>query len=190
MLFLQFLNDDLGCASYLVGCEGAGEAVVVDPPYAIEPLLEAAAQHDVRIVRVIETHTHADHVSGHGRLALEHGIPVSIHPVAAVDYPHDPLPDGAEITVGNVTLRCIHTPGHRPEHCCLAVVDHTRADEPWLLLTGRLALRGGRRTTRPRGRGGGGRRGALTTRSTGSWSCTTAWRSIPVTSPARSAARA
>ena len=136
MLFLQFLNDDLGCASYLVGCEGAGEAVVVDPPYAVEPLLEAAAKHDVRIVRVIETHTHADHVSGHGRLALEHGIPVSIHPAAEVDYPSDPLEDGAEVTVGNVTLRCIHTPGHRPEHCCLAIVDHTRADEPWLLLTG------------------------------------------------------
>ncbi|MGL6280333.1 MAG: rhodanese-like domain-containing protein, partial [Gaiella sp.] len=70
------------------------------------------------------------------RLALEHGIPVSIHPAAEVAYPHDPLPDGAEVTVGNVTLRCIHTPGHRPEHCCLAIVDHTRADEPWLLLTG------------------------------------------------------
>lgn len=136
MLFQQFLNEDLGCASYLVGCEGAGEAVVVDPPYAIEALLEAATRHDVRIVRVIETHTHADHVSGHGRLALEHGIPVSIHPVAAVDYPHDPLEDGAEVTVGNVTLRCIHTPGHRPEHCCLAVIDHTRAEEPWLVLTG------------------------------------------------------
>jgi hydroxyacylglutathione hydrolase len=136
MLFLQFLNDDLGCASYLVGCEGAGEAVVVDPPYAIEPLLEAAKRHDVRIVRVIETHTHADHVSGHGRLALEHGIPVSIHPAAQVDYPSDPMPDGAEITVGNVTLRCIHTPGPRPEHCCLAIVDHTRAEEPWILLTG------------------------------------------------------
>lgn len=136
MLFQQFLNDDLGCASYLIGCEGAGEAVVVDPPFAIEPLLEAAARHDVRIVRVLETHTHADHVSGHGRLALELGIPVGIHPAAAVDYPHEPVPDGAEVTVGNVTLRCIHTPGHRPEHCCFAVIDHTRAEEPWLVLTG------------------------------------------------------
>ena len=136
MLFHQLVNDDLGCASYLIGCEGAGEAVVVDPPYAIEPLLAEAEHREVRIVRVIETHTHADHVSGHGRLALDHGIPVSIHRVAGVAYPHDPLEDGDEITVGNVTLRCIHTPGHRPEHCCFAVVDHTRAEEPWLLLTG------------------------------------------------------
>jgi len=136
VLFAQILNDDLGCASYLVGCEEAGEAVVVDPPYAIEAVLDEAARLDVRIVRTIETHTHADHVSGHGRLALEHGIPVSIHPAAAAEYPHDPLGDGAEVAVGNVMLRCIHTPGHRPEHCCLAVIDRTRSDEPWLVLTG------------------------------------------------------
>src|SRR4029079_1988554 len=63
-------------------------------------------------------------------------VPVSIHPAARAEYPHDPLEDGGEVTVGNVTLRCIHTPGHRPEHCCLAVIDRTRADEPWLVLTG------------------------------------------------------
>lgn len=136
MLFAQILNDDLGCASYLVGCEEAGEAVVVDPPYAIEDVLAEADRLEARIVRTVETHTHADHVSGHGRLALELGIPVSIHPAAHVDYPHDPLADGTEVPVGNVTLRCIHTPGHRPEHCCLAVIDRTRADEPWLVLTG------------------------------------------------------
>ncbi len=136
MLFHQLVNEDLGCASYLIGCEGAGEAVVVDPPYAIEPLLAEAAHREVRIVRVLETHTHADHVSGHGRLALDHGIPVSIHRSAGVSYPHDPLEDGDEVSVGNVTLRCIHTPGHRPEHCCFSVIDRTRADEPWLLLTG------------------------------------------------------
>jgi glyoxylase-like metal-dependent hydrolase (beta-lactamase superfamily II) len=56
--------------------------------------------------------------------------------VAGVEYPHDPVEDGDEVVVGNVALRVIHTPGHRPEHCCLAVIDRTRADEPWLLLTG------------------------------------------------------
>ncbi len=136
MLFAQILNGDLGCASYLVGCEEAQEAVVVDPPYAIEDVLAEADRLEVRIVRTIETHTHADHVSGHGRLALEHDVPVSIHPAAQAEYPHDALEDGAEVTVGNVSLRCIHTPGHRPEHCCLAVTDRTRADEPWLVLTG------------------------------------------------------
>jgi glyoxylase-like metal-dependent hydrolase (beta-lactamase superfamily II)/rhodanese-related sulfurtransferase len=136
VLFRQFVDDDLGCASYLIGCEAAGVAAVVDPAYAIEQYLEEAERREVRLVRVVETHTHADHVSGHGRLALEHGLPVSICSVAAVDYPHDPFDDGAEIELGNVTLRAIHTPGHRPEHTCVAVLDRTRAEEPWLLLTG------------------------------------------------------
>ena len=136
VIFHQFLNDDLGCACYLVGDEEAGIAVVVDPPFAIEPLLAEAEQHGLRIVRTIETHTHADHVSGHGRLALEHGIPISIHPAARVDYPNDPMVDGDAIEVGAVTLGVIHTPGHRPEHCCLTVIDTSRGDEPWLVLTG------------------------------------------------------
>jgi len=136
VLFQQFLDDDLGCASYLVGDEEAGVAAVVDPPYAVEPLLEAAARHGVDIVRVVETHTHADPLSGHGRLALEHGIPVSIHPAAEAEYPHEPLGDGAELELGEVVLRALHTPGHRPEHTCLAVVDRSRATEPWLVLTG------------------------------------------------------
>ena len=136
MLFVQFLDDDLGCASYLVGDEDAGVAAVVDPPFAIEPILAEAARRGVRIVRAVETHTHADHLSGHGRLALEHGVPVSIHPAAEAEYPHDPLEDGTEIEVGAVVLRALHTPGHRPEHTCIAVVDRTRAEEPWLVLTG------------------------------------------------------
>ena len=136
MLFAQILNDDLGCASYIVGCEEAQEAVVVDPPLEIENVLAEADRLDIRIVRTLETHTHADHVSGHGRLALEHGIPVSIHPAAGAEYPSNTLEDGDEVAVGNVTLRCIHTPGHRPEHCCFAVIDRTRAEEPWLVLTG------------------------------------------------------
>jgi hydroxyacylglutathione hydrolase len=136
VLFQQFLDDDLGCASYLVGCEEAGVAAIVDPPYAIEPVLEAAARREVEIVRVVETHTHADHLSGHGRLALERGVPVSIHPAAEAEYVHDALDDGLELELGNVVLRAIHTPGHRPEHTCLAVIDRARADEPWLVLTG------------------------------------------------------
>jgi len=136
VIFHQFLDDDLGCACYLVGDEEAGTAVVVDPPYVIEPVLAEAERLGVRVVRTIETHTHADHVSGHGRLALEHGIPVSVHADAGVEYANDPMRDGDEIEVGAVTLQVIHTPGHRPEHCCLTVVDHSRGGEPWLVLTG------------------------------------------------------
>jgi glyoxylase-like metal-dependent hydrolase (beta-lactamase superfamily II)/rhodanese-related sulfurtransferase len=136
VLFQQFLDDDLGCAAYLVGDEDAGIAAVVDPPFALERVLAEASHRGVRIVRVVETHTHADHLSGHGRLALELGIPISIHPAAEVEYEHDELTDGLELELGQVVLRAIHTPGHRPEHTCLAVIDRSRADEPWLVLTG------------------------------------------------------
>jgi hydroxyacylglutathione hydrolase len=136
VIFTQFVDDALGCASYLVGDPGTGEAVVVDPAFAVEQYLEEAERRGVRIVRTIETHTHADHLSGHGRLALEHGLPVSIHPAAEAEYQHDALADGDEIVLGDVVLRCLHTPGHRPEHCCLVVSDQSRGDEPWLVLTG------------------------------------------------------
>lgn len=136
MLFRQFVDDDLGCASYLVGDEQAGVAVVVDPAHAIEQYLDEAARRDVRLVGVLETHTHADHVSGHGRLALEHGLPVRVHVAAGATFPCEPLEDGTEIALGDVVLRTLHTPGHRPEHCAFAVIDRSRGDEPWLVLTG------------------------------------------------------
>ena len=136
MLFRQFVDDDLGCASYLIGDEEAGVAVVVDPAYAIEQYVDAAEADGVRIVRTIETHTHADHVSGHGRLALEHGVPVSIHPLGEPEYAFDPLDDATELEVGGVTVRAVHTPGHRPEHCSLVVVDNERGPDPQLVLTG------------------------------------------------------
>jgi rhodanese-related sulfurtransferase len=136
VIFTQFVDDDLGCASYLVGDESTGSAAVVDPALAIEQYLEEADRRHVRIERVVETHTHADHVSGHGRFALEHHLPVTIQTAAEAQYPHDAMEDGHEIELGDVVLRCIHTPGHRPEHCGLAVIDRSRGPDPWLVLTG------------------------------------------------------
>jgi hydroxyacylglutathione hydrolase len=123
LVFRQFVDDDLGCASYLIGDPRAREAVVVDPAYAIEQYLDAADEEGVRIVRVLETHTHADHVSGHGRFALEHGIPISIHPAAGPEFRFDPLEDGQVLAVGERRIRVVHTPGHRPEHCAFVVDD-------------------------------------------------------------------
>jgi glyoxylase-like metal-dependent hydrolase (beta-lactamase superfamily II)/rhodanese-related sulfurtransferase len=119
VLFRQFVDEDLGCGSYLVGDERAGVAAVVDPAYAIERYLDLG----VEIVAVLETHTHADHVSGHGRLALEHRIPVRVHPAAGAAFAHEPLRDGEEIVLGDVRIRVVHTPGHRPEHCAFLVDD-------------------------------------------------------------------
>ena len=142
VLFRQFVDDDLGCASYLIGDANAGEAVVIDPGYEVEPYLEEAERRGARIVRTLETHTHADHVSGHGRLALEHGVPVSTHPAGAPEYPFDAIEDGDSVEIGDVVIRVVHTPGHRPEHCCFAVVDRSRGDEPWLVVTGDSLLVG------------------------------------------------
>jgi glyoxylase-like metal-dependent hydrolase (beta-lactamase superfamily II)/rhodanese-related sulfurtransferase len=129
VLFRQFVDDDLGCASYLIADSDTGEAFVVDPAYAIEQYLEAAEAEGVRIVRVLETHTHADHVAGHGRLALEHGVPVSVHPIAEPEFEFDALEDGQTMEIGSVRVRVLHTPGHRPEHCAFVV-------EERLVLTG------------------------------------------------------
>ena len=142
MQFRQFVDDDLGCASYLIGDESSGEAVVVDPAYAIEQYLAEAEKRHVRISQVLETHTHADHVSGHGRLALEHGVTISVHPAAEPEFDFEPLTDEQEISLGEVVIRVLHTPGHRPEHCCFAVVDGSRGGEPWLVITGDSLLIG------------------------------------------------
>jgi hydroxyacylglutathione hydrolase len=136
VIFRQFVDDGLGCASYLVGDENEGTAVVVDPAYAIEPYVDEAARRHVRLTGVLETHTHADHLSGHGRLAQEHGCTVYVHPAADAEYAHQPLEDGGAIELGSICIRTIHTPGHRPEHCAFAVSDRSRSDEPWLVLTG------------------------------------------------------
>ncbi len=136
MIFEQIVWRDLGCASYLVGCQAAGEAVVVDPPLDVREVLALCKRHGAKLVGVIETHTHADHVSGHGILAQQHGCWIAIHEVANAVYEHRPLRDGDRIDVGNIALDILHTPGHRPEHCCVVVSDRTRGDEPWLVLSG------------------------------------------------------
>ena len=123
MFFRQFVDADLGCASYLIGDEAAREVVVVDPALAVEQYVEAAAADGLKIVAALETHTHADHVSGHGRLAFEEGARVHVHPAAQPEFPFEPLEDGGEIRVGDVTVGVVHTPGHRPEHCAFAVGD-------------------------------------------------------------------
>lgn len=136
MIFRQITHDDLGCASYLVGDEHAGVAAVVDPKLEIEEYLELARYLGVSIDHVLETHNHADHVSGHGRLAAATGATIHVHRDAAVAYAHEPLEDGSELELGAVKIRTIHTPGHRPEHSAFVLIDMGRAQEPWAVLTG------------------------------------------------------
>jgi hydroxyacylglutathione hydrolase len=136
MIFRQITHDDLGCASYLIGDAAAGVAGVVDPKFEIGEYLVLARYLGVSIEHVLETHNHADHVSGHGRLAAATGATIRVHRDAAVAYDHDPFEDGFELELGSVRIRAIHTPGHRPEHTAFALIDVERGEEPWAVLTG------------------------------------------------------
>ena len=136
MFFRQLTHDDLGCASYLIGDEDAGVAAVVDPRLEIGEYLRLARYTGVRIEHILETHTHADHVSGHGRLAAATGATIHIHRDAAPAYDHEPFDDGWELELGALRVRALHTPGHRPEHTAFALTDTARGEEPWAVLTG------------------------------------------------------
>ncbi len=136
MFFKQIVHADLGCASDMVCSTQTGDCAVVDPRWEIEPYLEIAEKQGFRITHIVETHNHADHVLGHGRLAKVTGAQIDVYEEAGVDYPHHPLKDGKAIDLGDVKLHVIHTPGHRPEHIALAVEDASRGDEPWMVLTG------------------------------------------------------
>src|SRR6058998_3856961 len=123
MLFRQIIHEDLGCASYLVADREHGIATVIDPQWDIDPYKRLARLHGVRIGHVLETHNHADHVSGHGRLAMATGATIHVHRAAQASYPHEPFDDGFELELGCVTVRALHTPGHRPEHTAFALID-------------------------------------------------------------------
>jgi hydroxyacylglutathione hydrolase len=136
MIFRQIVHDDLGCASYFIGDENAGVAAVVDPRFEIEAYLELARYFGVRIGHVFETHNHADHVSGHGRLAVATSAVIHIHRLVTPDFAHEPFGHGDEFELGSLRIRALHTPGHRPEHTCFLLTDVRRGEDPWAVLTG------------------------------------------------------
>ena len=110
--------------------------MVVDPQFEVDQYLELAQRYGLTIEAIINTHVHADHRSGDRELARRVGAPIYLHRNAEVAYPFCALEDGAEISLGNVIIRALHTPGHTPESLSLLVSDRTRADEPWMVLTG------------------------------------------------------
>ena len=142
MFFRQVLYRDLGCASYVLG--DGGEAVVVDPRWDIDVYLEIALEQRLTIAHVIDTHEHADHVSGRARLVAAAGAR-GHRPVAAASAEAEAagvIAAGDVITVGALRLTALGTPGHRPEHLSFAVADLTRGPDPWMLLTGDSLLVG------------------------------------------------
>ena len=136
MFSQQFFIEGLGCASYIVGCEAKGVAAVIDPDRDIQKYLDAAQNRNLTITHIIETHLHADHVSGNTDLAERTGADIYVHETSGAEYPHKTLKHDEVIELGNIRLKVLHTPGHTPESITLLVSDTTRAEEPWLALTG------------------------------------------------------
>jgi len=134
MHFKQFYLACLAHASYLIGSEG--EAVVVDPQRDVDQYIEEATDQNLRIKYVIETHLHADFVSGHRELSARTGAEIVFGAQAGAALPHRAVHDGDEITIGKVLLRILETPGHTPESISVLVIDSEVSDQPQKILTG------------------------------------------------------
>lgn len=142
MYFQQFLNQLHGCATYLIASRDTREAALVDPGVVVNEYEEILRRRGLRLRYVIDTHIHADHVSGGRRLADAHGAELCLHESAQVAYPFHALRDGDELALGHVRLRVWHTPGHRPELISLLVINTERSPEPSMVLTADALLVG------------------------------------------------
>ena len=136
MLFRQYYLGCLSHASYLIGDETSRRAVVVDPQRDIDGYLDDAAAAGLTVDRVIETHFHADFVSGHLELAARTGAAISFGPGAEADFPIDVLAHGQRLSLGDVEIEVRATPGHTPESICLVVYEHAGDETPYGVLTG------------------------------------------------------
>ena len=142
MIFRQFIREETGCASYLVASSEVAQAAVFDPLWDIEPYLEFAREKDLQITHVIDSHSHADHVSGARRLAGAAGAELVLPEAADVDYPARTVVSGDRIELGEIELEVLAAPGHRPEQINLLVRDRSRGPEPWCVLTADFLLVG------------------------------------------------
>src|SRR3954453_11471609 len=143
MFFRQFLNDETACASYLFGCKSRSQFAVVDPHVdLVDEYIAAAAAQGIPIVAVLETHVQADHVSGLPALVERTGATAYLPEGAGVEFPHEALPDGAVLKLGNTDVEAVATPGHALAHHAYLVTDHTRGEDPWLVLSGDALLVG------------------------------------------------
>lgn len=137
VIFQQILNEESGCLSYLIGCAQTGQAAIVDPARdRVDDYVAMARRKGLTVSDIIETHVHADHVSGNQALAAKTGARIHIHPAANAAFAHDPVEHGGALRIGSVALEVIHVPGHTPDSIALLVTDLSRGPEPWFVLTG------------------------------------------------------
>jgi hydroxyacylglutathione hydrolase len=137
MIFRPFYYYDTGCAAYLFGCGSEGVCAVVDPQARdLDAYVDFAAAKGMRITHVIDTHVHADHLSGGRALAGRTGAKYALHESAEVAFGFEPLRQGEIIALGNTLIEVVHTPGHSHDSVSLLVTDLRRGPEPWFVLTG------------------------------------------------------
>lgn len=142
MILRQFLHNDPVAISYLFGCGGKASGAVVDPVGDTSVYLDAAAKAGMRILYVIDTHIHADHMSTGRALADLAGAEYALFHGAQASIPFRGLQDGEVLELGNVTIEVLHTPGHTPEHISLLIRDKTRSEDPWFVMTGHTLMVG------------------------------------------------
>jgi hydroxyacylglutathione hydrolase len=142
MYFKQILDELCGCASYVIASRETRDAAVIDPSIAIDQYLELLNERQFTLRYVIDTHVHADHISGARALCLRTGATLCLHESTRVEYPFRGLHDGEDLPIGPLRLHVVHTPGHRPELISLLVINPARSPEPSMVLTGDSLLVG------------------------------------------------
>ena len=141
MFVKRFFEPSLAQASYLIGCQQADEAIVIDANRDVEQYIQAAAQEGLRITHVTETHIHADYVSGSRELAHRTGASLCLSDEGDRDWKYQfdyarKLKHGDRISIGNIRIDVLHTPGHTPEHLTFLITDGAAADKPIAAVTG------------------------------------------------------
>mgnify|MGYP003572008448 FL=1 len=144
MLLKYFYDDKIAHASYMVGCQATGEALVIDPGRDLTPYLDVAQEQEMKIIATTETHIHADFVSGSRELAEQVGAKLYLSDEGDKDwkyqylegYNYELVKDGSTFMIGNIKVEVMHTPGHTPEHISFIIPDTAGADKPIGIFTG------------------------------------------------------
>src|SRR3970040_2927400 len=140
MYFQHIYDKSLAQASYFIGCQKAGVAAVIDPKRDLDTYLEIAKQNNMKITHILETHIHADFLSGSRELAALTGAEMYLSAEGGPDwkyeFPHIDVKDGDVLKVGNLKIEVVHTPGHTPESISFLLTDTPASDEPVMLFTG------------------------------------------------------
>lgn len=143
MIFRQYLQRNPIAASYYFGCGSQSQGVVVDPiEDQVDFYVQEAKAMKMEIRYVIDTHLHADHISGARLLAEKTGAKYVLHRSADANFEFTAVEDDEEIVAGNTILKFLHTPGHTPEHISIMVTDRVRGDDPWFIITGHTLMVG------------------------------------------------